>query len=167
MNDVTITLINFDQKLILSKSDYQVVEQDEGDIQLLYKGETLCAPYLYFRPLNISEQRSQYDFEMLLFECYEDFLEPLEQTVEENSDHLIVRSRFALRQEDRETLTGFEFIYPDDEGEYRYQIENSIVPYEDPRISTNPLALTPEGHLVAERVEVPLVGSFLCPTSAD
>ncbi|KDM93475.1 hypothetical protein [Photobacterium galatheae] len=164
MDDVTITLINFDQTLILSKSDFSIAEQNEEGIELLYQGETRCQPYVYFKPLLNRDNRSQYDYEMLLFECYEDFAELLEQHVEEHSDHFVVRSRFALRQEETETLSGMEFSYPEEEGIYQYYIQNSIVPVEESRISSNPLGIEVEGSLTAERVEVPLVGSYLCPT---
>lgn len=164
MDDVTITLINFDQTLILSKSDFSIAEQNEEGIELLYKGETRCQPYVYFKPLLNRDDRSQYDYEMLLFECYEDFAELLEQHVEEHADHFVVRSRFVLRQEETETLSGMEFSYPEEEGIYQYHIQNSIVPVEESRISSNPLNIEVEGSLTAERVAVPLVGSYLCPT---
>ncbi|GAB6262594.1 hypothetical protein [Photobacterium sp. R1] len=164
MDDVTITLINFDQTLILSKSDFSIAEQNEEGIELLYQGETRCQPYVYFKPLLNRDNRSQYDYEMLLFECYEDFAELLEQHVEEHADHFVVRSRFVLRQEETETLSGMEFSYPEEEGIYQYHIQNSIVPVEESRISSNPLNIEVEGSLTAERVEVPLVGSYLCPT---
>lgn len=165
MDDVTITQINFDQTLILSKRDFSIAEQDEDGIELLYKGETRCQPYVYFKPLLNRDDRNQYDYEMLLFECYEDFAVLLEQNVEEHSDHFVVHSRFALRQEDTETLSGMEFSYPEEEGVYQYHIQNSIVPVDDSRISTNPLDIDVEGRLEVERVEVPLVGSYLCPTT--
>ncbi|UTM56084.1 hypothetical protein L4174_009485 [Photobacterium sp. CCB-ST2H9] len=164
MDDVTITLINFDQTLILSKSDFSIAEQNEEGIELLYQGETRCQPYVYFKPLLNRDDRSQYDYEMLLFECYEDFAELLEQYVEEHADHFVVRSRFALRQEETEILSGMEFSYPEEGGIYQYHIQNSIVPVEESRISSNPLNIEVEGSLTAERVEVPLVGSYLCPT---
>ncbi|MDO6707585.1 hypothetical protein [Photobacterium sp. 1_MG-2023] len=164
MDDVTITLINFDQTLILSKSDFSIAEQHEDGIELLYQGEIRCQPYVYFKPLLNIDDRSQYDYEMLLFECYEDFAELLEQHVESHSDHFVIRSRFALRQEDTETLSGMVFSYPEESGVYQYRIQNSIVPVDESRISSNPLNIDVEGSLTAERVAVPLVGSYLCPT---
>ncbi|GLQ29961.1 hypothetical protein [Litoribrevibacter albus] len=164
MDDVTITLINLDQTLILSKRDFSIAEKDEDGIELLYKGETRCQPYVFFKPLLNRGDRSQYDYEMLLFECYEDFADVLEQHVEEHSDHFVVRSRFVLRQDETEALSGLEFSYPEEEGVYQYHIQNSIVPVDNSTISTNPLNIEVEGSLTAERVEVPLVGSYLCPT---
>ncbi|QUJ66190.1 hypothetical protein KDD30_08240 [Photobacterium sp. GJ3] len=87
-----------------------------------------------------------------------------QQHVEAQSDHFVIRSRFALRQEDTETLSGMVFSYPEEHGVLQYRIQNSIVPVDESRISSNPLNIDVEGSLTAERVEVPLVGSYLCPT---
>lgn len=165
MIDCMLELIYFDQKLTLSKEEYSVESQDELSVILRYQGEMLCRPYIYFRPLNLSDRKTEYHFSELMFECYEGHVDVVSQTVAELEEHLVIETRYAMQHGDEGgELSGLNFTYHEEDFAYHYEIENSIVPEETACTPHNPLNLTPQGTLVAEAVEVPLVGSYLCPT---
>ncbi|KLV05188.1 hypothetical protein ABT56_12450 [Photobacterium aquae] len=171
MYDTMLDLIHFDQTLILPKYDYELLEREGYHVLLLYRGATRCRPYLHFRPLNLSERYTEYDFSELLFECYEGHLEVLSYSVTETTDTITIQTRYALRNDDPlGKLNGLQFSYYQeiwgDESDpvFHYQVENAMYAEFDTSIPNRPLALELNGTLSGEAVKVPLVGSYLCPT---
>lgn len=168
MIDATINYTEFKQRLVLSKSEYSLFEQ--GEIGAVFKDEqgTECIPHLYFQPINLTERETEYRFSELLHECYEAHLEMIEQSLQEREECWVVETTFALRSDGEiERLEGLEFVYPDEEFTYRYQVLNSMADYRYFNIADKPLQIVEqEGpDLTGKALEVPLVGSYMCPSS--
>ncbi len=140
MNDVLCKVIYFDQHLVLKKSLYEQVSHDEVSVVFSSKENVLCHPYIYFRPINMTDLFKEYEFSELIFECYEGQVNVVSQSVEENDEEVHIVTRYFMPHDDElGSLLGNKFIYQTDYYTFEYQIESSLVPPDRICTPLNPL----------------------------
>ncbi|USD27646.1 hypothetical protein J8Z24_11865 [Pseudoalteromonas sp. SCSIO 43201] len=157
MSDVLCKVIYFDQHLVFKKSLYEKVSHDELSVVFRTNENVLCHPYIYFRPINVTDVIKEYEFTELIFECYEGHAHVVSQSVEESGDEVHIVTRYFMPHDDElGSLRGNKFIYQTDDYTFEYQIENSLVPLDRICTPLNPLGLSIEGTLKCWVVEEPL-----------